>query len=76
VTQARVSKFGKRIRQLRKDQEWSQEAFADYSGLDRSYIGQVERGEKNITLKNLFKIADALEVEPYVLFVSNGQKIS
>ena len=42
--------------------------------LDRSYMGQVERGEKNITLKNVFKIADALEVEPYLFFTINKKK--
>ena len=61
-------KVGRRIRMLRLELSLSQEALAAAAELDRSYLGQVERGEKNITLKNVFKIADALEIEPYLLF--------
>ena len=45
--------FGKRIRELRTDRGWSQEEFACQVGLDRSYIGSVERGERNISLENI-----------------------
>ncbi len=55
-------KFGERIRSLRSDLGFSQEAFADQCGLDRSYVGGVERGERNISLRNLTVIADALEM--------------
>ena len=45
--------FGKKIRELRKSRGLSQEAFADISELDRSYIGGVERGDRNISLNNI-----------------------
>ena len=54
--------FGQRVRQFRKAQGLSQEAFAAKSGIDRSYMGAVERGENNLALINICKIAVALEV--------------
>ena len=53
---------GSKIRFLRSAKGYSQEAFADACGLDRTYIGGVERGERNIGLKNLLKIAHTLGV--------------
>ena len=46
----------------------SQEAFADLCGLDRTYIGGIERGERNVALVNLEKIADALDLSLSELF--------
>lgn len=60
--------FGLRIRTLRKEKGLSQEAFADLAGLDRSYVGGVERGERNISLVNIKKFADALEISAEELF--------
>ena len=60
--------FGNRVRELRKKQGWSQEEFAHHVGLDRSYIGGVERGERNISLENICQIAAALGVSPAALF--------
>lgn len=62
--------FGRRVRQLRlrESPRLSQEALAHRVGLDRSYVGQIERGEKNITLDNIFRVADALGVSPRDLF--------
>ena len=54
--------FGCRVRELRKARGWSQEAFASECGLDRTYIGGVERGERNIALLNIATIAKALKV--------------
>ncbi len=51
---------GVRIRKLRKKKGWSQEKLALEATLHRAYIGQIERGEKNIGLKNLEKIAKTL----------------
>lgn len=60
--------FGQRVRMLRKTRELSQEAFADLAGLDRSYVGGVERGERNVSLVNIKKFADALEISIDKLF--------
>jgi transcriptional regulator with XRE-family HTH domain len=54
--------FGARVRQLRVAQGCSQEELALLCGLDRSYIGGVERGERNISLTNIHKIAHGLRV--------------
>ena len=56
-------KFGERVRQLRKQKDISQEELAHRADLHRTYIGMVERAEKNITLLNIEKIAKALEIE-------------
>jgi len=60
--------FGERVRQLRKAKELSQETLALVCDLDRTYIGGVERGERNISLINIHKIADALSVSAKELF--------
>jgi transcriptional regulator with XRE-family HTH domain len=59
---------GKRIRSLRKERGQSQEQLGEKGGFHYSYIGQIERGEKNISLLNLAKIAEALEVSLSQLF--------
>jgi transcriptional regulator with XRE-family HTH domain len=53
---------GKVIRELRLELEYSQEAFADEVGIDRSYVGGIERGEHNLALMNLMKIAKTLNL--------------
>ena len=58
-----LKKFGERVRQLRKQKDISQEELAHRADLHRTYIGMIERAEKNITLLNIEKIANALEVE-------------
>jgi len=57
-----LKRLGLNIRQVRKEKEMSQESLALASELDRSYIGGVERGERNISIINLRKIAGALNV--------------
>lgn len=54
--------FGQKVREKRGEKGMSQEALADAAGLDRSYLGSVERGERNIALRNIFKIARALDM--------------
>jgi transcriptional regulator with XRE-family HTH domain len=55
-----LEEFGKRVRALRSDLGFSQEDFAAECGLDRTYLGGVERGERNIALRNIEKLAAAL----------------
>lgn len=61
-------KFGNRVRKLRKDKGWSQEEFADECGLHRTYIGAIERGERNVSLNNIHAIAKALGISVKELF--------
>lgn len=56
--------FGKHLAQLRKGMGWSQEKLALESGIARSYIGDVERGLRNIALVNICRIANTLMIEP------------
>ena len=60
--------FGKRVRELRKLRGWSQEEFALRVDLDRSYVGGVERGERNISLENICQISAGLGVPASKLF--------
>jgi transcriptional regulator with XRE-family HTH domain len=64
--------LGASIREKRSMQGLSQEAFADKTGLDRSYLGGIERGEHNIALVNLVKIARALGITTAELLKTAG----
>jgi transcriptional regulator with XRE-family HTH domain len=59
--------LGQAVRQLRRAGGLSQEAFAASCRLHRTYIGGIERGERNVSFANLLRIADALDVRPSVL---------
>ncbi|QLG36727.1 helix-turn-helix transcriptional regulator [Paenibacillus sp. E222] len=59
---------GARIRALRKERGYSQESLGEKGGFHFSYIGQIERGEKNVSLVNLAKIAESLDVNLIQLF--------
>ena len=61
-------RFGQRVQLLRTDKHLSQEQLAEAAGLHRTYIGMVERAERNISLKNIAKIARALQVDMKELF--------
>lgn len=52
--------FGFAIRQVRNKKNWSQEKLAEYAGLHRNYVSSAERGERNVSLVNITKIARAL----------------
>lgn len=60
--------FGDKVRELRKEKGLSQEELSFKADLHRTYIGMIERAEKNITLTNIEKIAKALDVEIKILF--------
>lgn len=61
-------KFGEKVRLFRKKSGLSQEQLAFKANLHRTYIGMIERAEKNITLANIEKIANALEIDIKELF--------
>jgi transcriptional regulator with XRE-family HTH domain len=63
-----LRRFGDQVRKLRKRKGLSQEALAFEADLDRTYVGGVERGERNISILNILKIAKALGVKPAKLF--------
>ncbi|MGA4440557.1 helix-turn-helix domain-containing protein [Psychrobacter celer] len=63
TTDDRMIAFGKRVREVRKGKGISQEKLAEMAGIDRSYMGNIERGEKNVTLKKVYEICDALGVD-------------
>ncbi|UUO15554.1 MULTISPECIES: helix-turn-helix domain-containing protein [Aphanizomenonaceae] len=68
--------FGIRVRYFRKRLKLSQDELAEKSDLHRTYIGAVERGERNISLMNIFRLADALQVTAKDLFdnqLENGE---
>ncbi|MDR1632221.1 MAG: helix-turn-helix transcriptional regulator [Dysgonamonadaceae bacterium] len=54
--------FGENVRKYRTEQHISQEKLAEAAGVHRTYIGMIERAEKNITLRNIEKIAKALDI--------------
>ena len=66
--------FGDNVRKYREQLGISQEAFAEKCGLHRTYLSAVERQRRSISLGNIQKIADALEVETYLLFIDNEGK--
>jgi len=57
-----ISKFGKNLKKIRLNKKLSQEELAEKAGLHRTYIGMVERGEKNITLSSMEKITRSLNI--------------
>ncbi|WP_082106737.1 helix-turn-helix domain-containing protein [Kordia zhangzhouensis] len=63
-----LENFGLRVKELRKQNELSQEQLAQKAKLHRTYIGMIERAEKNITLLNIEKLAKALKVNVKELF--------
>lgn len=59
---------GRSLRRIRQERGLSQEAFADLVGVHRTYMGGLERGERNLTLRSLERIAALVEVHPVSLF--------
>ncbi|PKQ04482.1 MAG: XRE family transcriptional regulator [Alphaproteobacteria bacterium HGW-Alphaproteobacteria-11] len=67
-TKRYLASFGDRVRLLRKERGLSQEQLAALCELDRSYVGGVERGERNVSLVNILRVCRALRVHPADLF--------
>ena len=63
------AQLGQRIRQLRKTRNWTQQDLAQRAGLDYKYLGSVERGERNLSIDNIEKIAAGFGVEAAQLFL-------
>jgi len=57
-----LRRLGIRIRELRTQRGWSQEAFADVAGVHRTYMGHLERGEKNVSFLSILRVANALGI--------------
>lgn len=65
-------RFGKAVRRRRRELDISQEELAERSGLHRTYISSVERGERNPTLESIEQFAKALDIKVSELFISYG----
>ena len=77
LNQVLIEEFGKRIRQLRTERNLSQEQLAELTGFHRTYIGMVERGERNPSLSNVGVFADAFKLSLSELFnfkVKRGER--
>ena len=67
-----LKRLGEAVRAARKARSLSQEALADAAGIDRSHMGKIERGERNVALLNVARIAKALGCKPSDLLASAG----
>jgi transcriptional regulator with XRE-family HTH domain len=63
-----AAKFAGHLRELREARSISQTRLAELAGLNRNYVGDVERGQRNVCFDNILKLADALDVPPSELF--------
>lgn len=63
-----LKSFGKKVLFYRKQKKLSQEELAELAGLHRTYIGQIEAGLRNVAIKNIWKLAKALDVSPKEFF--------
>lgn len=66
--------FGNNLRWYRLQKGLSQEKLAELSGLHRTYISSIERNRRSISLENIQRIADALEIETSILFIDNDNR--
>lgn len=67
--------FGDNVKRFRIERKLSQEKFAELCGLHRTYISDIECYQRNISIENIQKIADALGVESYVLLQNNSEAL-
>ena len=68
-----IRTFGTNVRKYRNQLGVSQEKFAEMAGLHRTYISDIERFQRSISLDNIQKIADALNIETYKLFIEEDK---
>lgn len=68
-SEGHLKQLGVAIRDCRTEQNVSQEALADMSGIDRSHLGKIERGERNVTFLNVLRIAKALGMKPSAILL-------
>jgi transcriptional regulator with XRE-family HTH domain len=66
----KLRKLGEAIRAFRLERGLSQEALADAAGIDRSHMGKIERGERNVSVLNVARVADALDITIAALMAS------
>ena len=64
-----LKRFGQRVREIRQAAGLSQEALAERAGLHRTYVGGIERGERNVSILNILQLSRALQVRASELFV-------
>ena len=69
---ANLARFGVAVRARRNVLSLSQEELADLAGIDRSHMGKIERGERNVTFLNIVRVADALNCKPSDLLSDAG----
>ena len=69
-----IKVFASNLKKYRNETGLSQEAFAEKAGLHRTYISAIERERRSISLENVQKIADALGIETYKLFINNEKE--
>jgi len=62
-----LGSFGRTVQTLRLSKGWSQEKLAELSGLDRTYVSSVERGKRNVSILNICKLSNALDIPPSFL---------
>jgi transcriptional regulator with XRE-family HTH domain len=65
--------LGKNLRAFREAEDLSQEAFAEVLGVHRTYMGALERGERNVSLRSVERIAGKLKIEPLLLLSDSGR---
>jgi transcriptional regulator with XRE-family HTH domain len=66
--------LGQNLRAYRQQRDLSQEAFADLLGVHRTYMGGIERGERNLTLRSVERLAESLRVSPLELLAEPGRQ--
>ena len=71
---AQLKAFGVRVRKLREQLDWSQEHLAERAGLHRTYISGLERGERNVSVLNILRLARALKTTPGTLLNGIGAR--